>query len=72
MERMAEAIENNRTRDLWEEVNRMKGRNRFVATNIDGATNEVEVTKIFEKNYRKLYNCVPYSKEEMQCPNRNA
>ena len=23
----------------------MKGRNRFVATNIDGATNEVEVTK---------------------------
>ena len=66
MERMAEAIENNRTRDLWEEVNRIKGRNRFVATNIDGATNEVEVIKIFENKYRKLYNCVPNSRDEIQ------
>ena len=46
--------------------NRIKGRNRFVATNIDGATNEVEVIKIFENKYRKLYNCVPNSRDKIQ------
>ena len=38
MERMAEAIADNRIRDLWKEVKKIKGRNNVSPANVDGAT----------------------------------
>ena len=33
---MAEAISENRSRDLWSEVRRIKGRNKFLSSSVDG------------------------------------
>ena len=36
MERMAAAISDNRYRDLWKEIEKIKGRNTLCSNNVDG------------------------------------
>ena len=52
---MAEAITENRNRDLWSEVRRIKGRNKFLPSSIDGVSDK----------YNHLYNSVSYYVDEM-------
>ena len=45
--RMAEAICDNRTRDLWAEVRKIKGRNKCQPSSIDGIVNEEDIARCF-------------------------
>jgi hypothetical protein len=65
MERMAEAIADNRSRDLWKEVKKIKGRNNFAPANIDGVTSDYDISNTFSEKYRNLYNSVPYDQGKM-------
>ncbi len=60
MERMAEAISDNRTRDLFKELSKIKGRNKFAPNNVDGFNNEHDIEQVFRTKYKNLYNSIPY------------
>ena len=62
---MADAIVDNRTRDLWKEVKKIKGRNNASPANVDGATNVDDILNTFSVKYRNLYNSVPYDNNRM-------
>ena len=65
MERMADAISNNKSRDLWKEVKKIKGRNCNIAGSIDGITDKEDIASIFGGKYKALYNSVPYDIDEL-------
>ena len=65
MTKMAEAISENRRRDLWKEVKKIKGRNNFSPSHVDGVTGDDEISHMFSNKYQNLYNSVPYDKSEM-------
>ena len=44
---MAEAISENTTRDLWSEVRRKKGRNKFLHSIVDGVVGDDEIAHLF-------------------------
>ena len=52
--KMAEAISENRNRDLWSEVRRIKGRNKFLPSNIDGVVGDEEIAQLFSDKYKQL------------------
>ena len=54
--KMAEAISENRNRDLWSEVRRIKGRNKFLPSRIDGVVGDEEIVQFFFDKYNHLYN----------------
>ena len=62
---MAEAICDNRMRDLWAEVRKIKGRNKFQPSSIDGIVNEEDIARCFSLRYNDLYNSVPNDNGEM-------
>ena len=65
MERMADAIVSNNSRDLWGEVKRIKGSNSTVASNIDGCSNNEDIAQLFCNKYDDLYNSVSYDSHKM-------
>ena len=66
--KMAEAISENRNRDLWSEVRRIKGRNKFLHSRIRVVGDE-EIAKLFYDKYNHLYNTVSYDVDEMNVIN---
>ena len=56
--KMTEAISENRNRDLWSEVRRIKSRNKFLNSNIDGVVGDEEIAQPFSDKYNHLYNSV--------------
>ena len=57
---MTEALISNRSRDLWSEVKRMKGRSRKSACIIDGVNGDKDIADLFSDKYNTLYNSVPF------------
>ena len=62
---MAEALISNRSRDLWSEVKRMKGRSRKSACIIDGMNGDKDIADLFSDKYKTLYNFVPFDNDDM-------
>ncbi len=52
MERMAEAISENRTKTFFKELYKIKGRNNFAPCNIDGFCNEHDIEHVLVLNIR--------------------
>ena len=44
--KMAEAVSENRNRDLSSEVRRIKGRNKFLPSSIDGVVGDEEIAQL--------------------------
>ena len=65
MNRMAECIANNNTRDLFKEVKKVNGNNHCVSTNVDGANTSVEIADVFRTKYDDLYHKVPTNVEDI-------
>ncbi len=65
MTRMAEAISENRDRDLWSEICKIKGRNNKLPTNVDGVVGDENISELFCDKYSNLYNSVSYDEKEM-------
>ena len=64
-EKMALAISNNDTRNLWTEVRKMKGNTRKMPTVVDGVTGNEQIAEKFAGKFKSLYNSVGYNQEEM-------
>ena len=62
---MAEALISNRSRDLWSEVKRMKGRSRKSACIIYGVNGDKDIADLFSDKYNTLYNSVPFDNDDM-------
>ena len=67
--KMAEAISENRNRDLWSEVRRIKGKNKFLPSSIDGVVGDEGIAQLFSDRYNHLYNSVSYDVDEMNVIN---
>ncbi len=65
-EKMAEAIVDNRSRDLMREARKIKGNNNLKPGNIDGATGDEDISTLFKEKYSNLYNSVPFDRNEMK------
>ena len=52
--KLAEAIRENRTRDLWSEVRRIKCRPKFLPSSVDGVMGDDEIAKRFSDKYNLL------------------
>lgn len=55
--KMAEAILENKDRDFWSEVNKIKQKVNSSANNIDGHIGEEAIGNRFASKYEELYNC---------------
>ena len=64
--RMAEAIAQNNSRDLWHELNKMKPRNKVTPPHIDGSTDNEAICDIFASKYSGLFNSVPSDNNQMR------
>ena len=62
---LADDLLNRRSRDFWTEVKRMKGTHRQIPVNVDGILSETGISELFANKYRRLYNSVSYSQNEM-------
>ena len=61
-EHMAETISNNKTRDIFREVKKLKPK-RTSAPCIDGLVSEHQISELFAEKYRTLLNSVPPDSE---------
>lgn len=64
-EKMAEAIADNRSRDLMREVRKIKGKNKPKSGTIDSLSTDDDISDLFGTKYKHLYNSVPYDINEM-------
>ena len=62
---MAHALLSNHSRDVWYEVRKVKGRNSKISSNVDGSCDSKEITELFSKIYKHLYNSVPYNIDDI-------
>lgn len=62
---MAEALESNRSRDLWSEVKKIRGKDRLCPAVVDDAEGDEEVCSMFRDKYEALYSSVSYDREQM-------
>ncbi|ELT89589.1 hypothetical protein CAPTEDRAFT_195409 [Capitella teleta] len=65
-ERMAQALERNASRDLWQEVSRRKGGSSPSTESIDDVEGNEQVRILFRDKYDELYSSVSYDKQEMK------
>ena len=70
---MADAIANNKDRDLWEEAKRIKQTNKTVPNIMDNVTGSDNINSLFTDKYKNLYNSVGFNANELEslCSNIN-
>jgi hypothetical protein len=57
--KMAESIQNNKSRDFWSEVKKVNGTCTPIAVNIGDKTDSYDIAELFANKYNSLYNSVP-------------
>jgi hypothetical protein len=65
-ERTAVSMLNNRTRNFWSEIKRIRSNKAGVCNSVDGFTDSSCIAQLFAAKYRLLYNSVSYDRDEMQ------
>ena len=74
MESMATKVAQNKTRDFWQEIKRMR-QTKTIAPAIDGRTEFQDIANHFQEKYQHLYTSVPSSEENIssieQCINKH-
>ena len=65
-EKIAECILNNRDRDFWKEIKRIKSRYNNVPTTIDDCSNRDSIVNLFASSYKHLYSLVVSTDDEMK------
>ena len=64
-QRFAEAILQNRSRDSWGEVKRIRRAGTCCSSNVDGLTGPDDIANSFAARYQDLYTSVPYVMSDM-------
>ena len=62
---MADALLQNRSRDLWNEVRRVSSKKMSSASRIDGVTGDAAIAEVFAGKAEELFNSVSYSQASM-------
>ena len=65
MNRIANSMISNKSRNMWAELKKIKGRNVSVASCIDGLSDNREISNVFKERYEAVFNDVPTLKEEL-------
>ena len=58
-QRMCELISDNRSRELWQEVKKLKPRNNLLSSIVNGYSEDSDIADCFRSKYNNLYNSVP-------------
>ncbi len=56
MQKIAEALISNKTRNLFSEASKIKGPNKSLATSVDDASTDDDIVNLFSDKYNNLYN----------------
>ena len=64
--RIARCMLNNRDRDFWKEIKRIRGRHKNVPTTIDDCNNGNSIVNLFASSYKHLYSSVVSNVDEMK------
>ena len=65
-QRMADAFISNNSRDLWNEVKKVKQKSKLMTDKVDDAGDENSICELFGKKYKELYNSVNYDRNSME------
>ena len=63
--KMAEALLQNKNRDLWSEIRQLNQCSRISPKMVDGYTDSENITKTFSDKFKSVYTSVPYSESDM-------
>ena len=63
--KMAEDIASNNSRNLWQEIKRIKGCNKSLPMSIDGVFGDKNIADAFADKFEKIYNSVSYDSNEL-------
>ena len=66
-ERMANALKSNNHKNLWHEVNKLKGMAKTLPVIVDGVKVDANIADIFAKKYEHLYTSVSSDEGTMSC-----
>ena len=66
-DRFASAILNNRSRDFWSEVKRIRHNRTCFSNCVDSAFNPTDIANVFADKYQELYTAVAYNADDMVC-----
>ena len=64
--RLADSMANNRGRDFWSEVKKIRNSRSSRSSMIDGECDPIAIGSLFSEKYNTLYNSVPYDHDEME------
>ena len=64
-QRFAEAILENRSRNFWGDVKRIRRAGTCCSSNVDGLTGPDDIANSFAAKYQNLYTSVPYVMSDM-------
>ncbi len=64
MQKMAEALVSNKTRNFFEAL-KIKDRNNILPSSVDDASTDDDIVNLFADKYSNLYNSVPYDQSEI-------
>ena len=65
-ERLANCIVENKQRNFWMEIKRIRSKKSCMSRVIDGNTDAQSIAKLFAAKYRDLYTSVPYNNVELK------
>ncbi len=65
IQKMAEALVSNKTRDLFSEASKIKCYNNMLPTSVDDASTDNDIVNLFADKHSNLYNSVPYDQSEI-------
>jgi hypothetical protein len=65
-ERIADSLLNNKSRDFWSEIKRIRSNKSGNSCTVDGQSEANNIAKLFAEKYRDLYISVPYDVNEMR------
>jgi len=64
--RIATALSQNKNRDFWSEIKRIRHNRSVVVGVVDGFCSSSDIADVFANKYQDLYTSVPYDVEELQ------
>ena len=63
--RIAEALSENRSRDFWGEIKRIRQKTAASSGSVDGFSNSSDIADSFADKFHELYTTVDYDKDEL-------
>ena len=63
--KLAECILEDKSRNFWSEVKKLRGSSKVAPNNIDSSVGDEQIGNMFANKYKDLYNCVSFNVSDM-------